>query len=710
MQTQKTSLWAKIQPLPLLALVLLINTALFFTARLGLLYFLLPDITATEHIAEAMYIGLKFDARYAVFLSLPVAFCLLVPALERRLAGVSSRVRTWLCAVEGFLFGLALIIVMLDFGFFFYLRQRFDFTAFQFLEDPLISAAMVWESYPVLAILAAFALAVAAYIFLLNALLRRHHAEQTILPALPSPKKRRMWRVGATVVALLMLFVMGYGQVSSNLFPLRWSNAYFSADNNITLLALHPIQNLYDTRRYGKAIPPSINATREAWPRMAQWLGIPPQQAELNFTRRIAPKATSKASPRPNVVIILMESLAWPRTSFAATMLTGAAKPENNHALDATPFLKELAERSLYFSNFYAPTRTTARAVFTTLSGVPDVNHSGGTTSRNPKLADQSTIFNEFRGYEKYYMIGGSASWANIRGVLQHNVASLNLLEESAWESPNVDVWGISDLALLKEAVGVLSSSPTPFITFVQTAGFHRPYTIPADNENFPPMPNPSAEALRHYGFESAEEFQSLRFSDWALRRFFDRASQEPWFDNTIFAIFGDHGLTQPSTNMSPGYLAAGLQAWHTPLLLYSPSGLIPAGVVDTPHTQLDVFPTLAALAGLDFLTNTLGRDMLDEHNAPLLRGDEAAFISADDNNRFLIKDGYVYVYGQDALYSLNAPTLENLRDALPDIHAAMRREVTDFYETSRYLLHNNGKEIIDKARKLSPEEASHAP
>lgn len=695
MQTPSSlSFWAKTQPLPLLVLVLLANTALFFMARLALLYFLLPDITATASIPQALYIGLKFDARYAVFLSLPVAFWLLIPALEQRLAVARSRVRTWLCVVEGVMFGLALIVVMLDFGFFFYLRQRLDFTAFQFLEDPLISAAMVWESYPVVAIVAAFALAVALYIFGLSHLLRAHTVK--FFPSLRC-------RIGLTLTALLILFVMGYGQISSNLFPLRWSNAYFSADNNITLLALHPMQNLYDTRRYGKAIPPDREATLQAWPRMAKWLGIAPEQAELDFTRHIKPKPSTH-STHPNVVIILMESLAWPRTSFAPPMPGG-------QKLDATPFLKELASRSLYYSHFYAPTRTTARAIFTTLSGVPDVNHSGGTTSRNPKLADQSTLFNEFRGYEKYYMIGGSASWANIRGVLQHNVEGLQLLEETAWQSPNVDVWGISDLALLKEAVGVLSASPSPFIAFVQTAGFHRPYTIPNDNEAFPSVPDPSAEALRHYGFESAEEFQSLRFSDWALRRFFDRASQEPWFNNTVFAIFGDHGLTQPSTNASPGYLAAGLQAWHTPLLLYSPGGRIAPGVVNSPHTQLDVFPTLAALAGLDFFTNTLGRDMLDESNAPLLRADDAAFISADDSNRFLVKGDYVYAYGQDALYSLTSPVLENLRDTLPDIHAAMRREVTDFYETARYLLHNNGKDVVEKARTAAsnPEE-SHAP
>ncbi len=44
------------------------------------------------------------------------------------------------------------------------------------------------------------------------------------------------------------------------------------------------------------------------------------------------------------------------------------------------------------------------------MTGIPDVNRSGGTSSRNQALVDQALMMNEFKGYSKYYMIGGSAS------------------------------------------------------------------------------------------------------------------------------------------------------------------------------------------------------------------------------------------------------------------------------------------------------------
>ena len=206
----------------------------------------------------------------------------------------------------------------------------------------------------------------------------------------------------------------------SNLFPLRWSDAYFSVNKDLTLLALNPIQNLRDSAHSMHGTPPDMDAVRRAYPGIAAWLRVPPaERNRLNLLRSFTPDRES-ADRRLNVMIIVMESLAWAKSSLAP----------NHTAIpcDATPNLAALARESALFSNFFAPTRTTSRAIFTTMTGVPDVNRSGGTSSRNPFVVDQFVLMNEFKGYEKLYMIGGSASWANIRGVLASNIDGLRLL------------------------------------------------------------------------------------------------------------------------------------------------------------------------------------------------------------------------------------------------------------------------------------------
>lgn len=676
------------QPLPDLGLFLFVNILIFFSARLALLYFLLPDIARTDHILHGLYIGLKFDARWAVFLALPLALVWAWPCAERAAAKPGPNLlRKLLVGLETFLFSLLALLYILDFGFFFYLRQRIDMSAPTYVDDPVIALNMVWESYPVIILTLLLIAVLILYGLGVRFLLCRHRSAyvgSAPASAPDAPVISRKRRAMLSLLGFVGMFLLGYGQISSNLFPLRWSNAYFSEDKAIATLAIHPAQNLYDTRRGAEAVRPDCEAALAAYPRMATWLGMTPEPItncnDISYARLYVPTTPLPPEKRPNFVIILMESMAWPKTSLAP------AYPGKDF-VEPTPFLKELAAKSRYYPNFYSPTRPTARGIFNTLTGLPDVNFAGGTSSRNPHMVDQAIVFNELEGYEKFYNIGGSASWANVRGLIQHNVGDIQLQEEGAWEAPNMDVWGVADLDLFKESVQMFSKSSKPFAAVIQTASFHRPYTIPSQRDGYELPPDPSPEQILYYGFDSAEEFQSLRFSDFSLRRFFEEAGKQPWFKNTIFAIFGDHGLYHAPTFASPAYLACSLQAWNTPLLLYAPGGQIPPGRDDAPHSQLDIFPTLASLAGIPFRNSTLGRDMLAPGN------DETSMVFIAENTlHMLVKDGYVYRNTPESLYKLDTPVLENLLEKDTERAQNMRQAMNDFYETTKFLLYNNSK------------------
>ena len=535
---QKTSFFPPfIRTLSVLFIGTLLALVLARGAMLGILW---PEVAGNpaSDILNALYIGTKFDIRMVVLGLIPIALILGIPPLERLL--VRSRgFRGLIDLLYAAVFAAATLVYIIDFGWFFYMHTRVDASLFELLGDPDIAGTMVWESYPVVWITFGLIVVTALYALFFGKTLARHEA---------TPRLGWKGRTGWSVATFAILFLLGYGQISSNLFPLRWSNAFFSVDKNISILALNPIQNLFDTVNAAQGTRPNIEATRESYPRVAAWLRVPnPDPQKLNFMRTAHGTPAERQEKPLNVVVIIMESMTWPRTSFSPN-LTGI--PE-----DTTPNLMALSKDSLYYPLFFAPTRTTARAIFTTMTGIPDVNRSGGTSSRNQALVDQALMMNEFKGYSKYYMIGGSASWANIRGFLSHNIEGLHLLEEGSWKAPNTDVWGLSDLDLFREAAAALTKSPKPFVAVIQTAGFHRPYTIPEDNAGFQ-IKQPSEAILKNYGFTGADEYNSLRFSDHSLGEFFKIARQQPWFDNTVFAIFGDHGLNDTSLNMSPGYLA----------------------------------------------------------------------------------------------------------------------------------------------------------
>ncbi|MEX5669481.1 sulfatase-like hydrolase/transferase, partial [Pseudomonas neuropathica] len=83
--------------------------------------------------------------------------------------------------------------------------------------------------------------------------------------------------------------------------------------------------------------------------------------------------------------------------------------------------------------------------------------------------------------------IGGNSGWANMNALIRQSIDGVRLFEERDWKSPVVDVWGISDLDLFKETDQILQALPKdkPFFAYVQTAGNHRPFTIPKTNDGF---------------------------------------------------------------------------------------------------------------------------------------------------------------------------------------------------------------------------------
>jgi len=365
--------------------------------------------------------------------------------------------------------------------------------------------------------------------------------------------------------------------------------------------------------------------------------------------------------------------------------------------LNPTPYFDRLAKDGVLFTNFYTPHTGTARSVFAALTGLPDVEVNK-TSTRNPLVVDQHTIINHFTDYEKLYFIGGSANWGNIRGVLQHNIRDLKMYEEGSFTRPRMDVWGIDDLSLFIEANQVLRTQDKPFFAIIQTAGNHRPYHIPQDNEGFE-LREEDQKALRTAGFIGNDEFNAFRFMDHSLGKFMEQASKEGYFDNTLFFFFGDHGITAYAGEHSPAYLThTQLSGMHTPFLIYAPK-LLPAQVIDRIGSELDVLPTAAGLAGIDYINTTLGRDLFD----PQFDDRRHAFTITHSNNSELglvSKDFYFMVFengDKPRLFALNGgATQQNLVEQQPQLAQQLRALTFGLFETSKYLLYHNKSKVTE--------------
>ncbi|ACC97934.1 Alkaline phosphatase superfamily [Elusimicrobium minutum Pei191] len=640
----------------------------FFLMRFVFLFVYRAAITAEvkTYLLQSFYIGAKFDARLAAFLALPLGLYLFIKSIFPKIPAVFNKIMASLYTV--ILTGAGLVYAG-DFGHYSYLGLRVNASLFKYLENAFISFEMVWQTYPVVW---------ASLGFILLMFLAYKYAMFFIKLGQPASndgwKKKTSW----FLILFVLTFGVCYGQI--NQYPLRWSNAYFSSNNFISNLTLNPVLNIYDTYRFAKEDSYNIEAVKKYYPIMAEYLGVDnPDINTLNFKREVKGKDLGRQF---NIVVIFMESFAWNKSSFS-----------NTGKFDTTPNAKALAEQSILFTQFYTPTSATARAVFAALSSIPDVS-SFKTSSRNPLIVNQNLIANELEGYDKFFFIGGSASWGNIRGILSHNLDGLQLYEEEDYESKRVDVWGISDWDLFIEADKVLAKQERPFFAVIQTAGYHRPYTIPPHDEGFKLEKDISYEDLVNHSFGSIEEFNSLRFSDYALGEFFRRARKSPYYKDTVFVIFGDHGLDAPkSENMPRGYVEYNLINHHVPLIIHAPA-LSKGRVVNKTASQVDIMPTVAGLIGAPYETVALGRDVLD----PKYKEKEGALVfgwSKYPPTISFVSGEYLYhdQTTQKGLYKFGAKDYnKDLAEENPELYKKMEDLSAGIYETSRYMLYNNPK------------------
>ncbi|TWC52098.1 phosphoglycerol transferase MdoB-like AlkP superfamily enzyme [Pseudomonas sp. SJZ080] len=628
-------------------------------------------------VLETLGIGFRFDLRLAILVMLPLALLAWIPRWNllgsRLLRGLA---RVYLAVAIGAL----LLIYIVDFGHYAYLGVRINATVLRFIEDAQISRDMVWQTYPVIWIslgwLATVALVTLALVRLERVTLDRPRKAIHPLSA--------TWG-GALMVVLVLLGILGRVENMNleNPVPLRWSDAFFSGNNQIAALGLNPVIFLYDTVKVGQSHYDEAQV-REHYEVIAKYLGVDqPDPHTLNFVRHQAPQPYKISNSRPpNVMFVMLESLG--------TSAVGAY----GNPINPTPNIDRLATQSWFFEHFYVPVTGTAKTVWASISGVPDVTRQE-TATRNPLITKQHTLINAFTGYEKIYTIGGNSGWANMNALIRQSIDGVRLLEERDWESPVVDVWGISDLDLFKETDKILQALPKdkPFFAYVQTAGNHRPFTIPKSNDGFE-VKHPTLAEVQAAGSRSVEQYNAVRLLDFNIGRLMEIAKEGGYYDNTIFVLFGDHNTRIAQIPfLAPAYEQLGLESNAVPMIIHAP-GLLGTRTVKEAVGLVDLLPTVAGMAGLEFRNSGMGRDIQQpapegERVVPLVLREGTFPLIAGVTQHYMVQmqhDG-----SSPTLHDLASPTpLDNVAPQNPEEFKRLVQLTRGLHETSRLMLYQN--------------------
>ena len=289
-----------------------------------------------------------------------------------------------------------------------------------------------------------------------------------------------------------------------------------------------------------------------------------------------------------NVVLITVESLS-------AEFLKHYGNPNN-----ITPFLDQLAEESLFFTNLYSTGNRTVRGLeAVTLSLPPTPGESVVKRKDNKDKFSIGSVFNS-KGYTSKFLYGGDAYFDNMQDFFGGN--GYAIVDKSSLKPNEIsfsNIWGVCDEDMAKKAIQVMNEEAKtgkPFFNHWMTVSNHRPFTYPEGKISIP------SDAKSREG--------GVMYTDYALKQFFEMAKKQSWFKNTVFVIVADHCASSSGKTELP------MDKYRIPAFVYAP-GFIQPQKYDKLVSQIDVMPTVLGLLNFDYQSKFFGQDVLKSDYVP---------------------------------------------------------------------------------------------
>ena len=319
-------------------------------------------------------------------------------------------------------------------------------------------------------------------------------------------------------------------------------------------------------------------------------------EAQKYYTPLHQPKPGIQMNKK-NVVVIIIESFGKEYIGSLNKDLDGG------HYKGYTPFMDSLLTKSLTFEYTFANGRKSIDAMPSTLSSIPMMVEPFFLTPAS--MNDLTGLAGELKqkGYYTAFFHGaqngsmGFEAFARATGYEKYfGRTEYNADPKGGGDADFDGMWAVWDEPYLQHMERTISNFKQPFLATVFTASSHHPFAVPEQYKNT-------------YKEEGGQPIHKcVRYTDMALRKFFESASKEPWYNNTIFVLCADH----TNQNTHPFYKTdQGL--YSIPIVLFTPDGSLAPGIQkDVIAQQIDVMPTVLGLLGYDKPYVAFGCDLLN--------------------------------------------------------------------------------------------------
>ena len=607
---------------------LMLAYVVYFLARILFLvinysYFSL-DMTYS-HLLELLMGGLVFDTS-AILITNSLYIVLMLLPWHGKETATYQQVCRWLFVIIN---SLALFLNLCDAVYFRYTMRRTTTTIFsEFSNEGNLGSIFFTEMFNHFYLVFIFGAAVWAlnYLYYTTRLRQRHYV---------------WWQYDIAMLLSLLLFipfgVAGIrGGFTTAVRPITISNANQYADHPVeAALVLNTPFSLY--RTIGKDVFVVPNYFKK-------------EDLEMLYSPIHKPNITRDSSMiKKNVVILIVESFGREYIGALNRSL------ENGLYKGYTPFVDSLITRSVTFSHSYCNGRKSIDGMPSILSSIPMFVEPFFLTPASMNQVSGIARLLDDEGYQTAFFHGaqrgsmGFQAFANATGF-QDYYGREDFNADARFGSDNDfdGTWAIWDEPFLQYYAAKMSEMKEPFMTAVFTASSHHPYAVPEKYKSTFPE-------------EGIIIHKCIRYTDMAIGKFFEKASHEPWFNNTIFVLTSDH------TNLSDHeYYQTDLGGFCSPIIFYEPgSGARIPEIQDKIAQQIDILPTLMGMLHYPKPYFAFGIDLFNT------KAEETWAINYLNGIYQYVKKGHVLQFdGEKAIgmYALTDSLMQNnLNGKVPD-------------------------------------------
>lgn len=573
-----------------------------------------PDVTSA-HLFNLMRGGIQFDLAALLYVNVLYVFLQIIP-FRFRLNAVYQKVLKWIYLITN---SIVIIMNCADIPFFRFTNRRTTSTIFGEFENEGNLFAIITRSLFEYWYVTLFALLL---IFLLYKLYQTP-APQQKHSYLNWKRQTAYYLVHTGIMVLIAYFIVigirgGFGKYTR---PITLSNAnqYVNKSNETAIVLNTPFSIIRTINKEVYKNPNYFSSDAEM---------------EQVFSPVHNTKPAEAFKPL-NVVVLILESFGKEYTGFFNKDL------DNGTYKGYTPFLDSLLAEGLTFDYSYGNGRKSIDGMPSVLSSIPmfiepfvltpyAVNEITGVASLLKDKGYYTAFFhgapNNSMGFQAY---AKSAGFDNYLGMNEYP-------DNNAFDG----TWAIWDEEFLQFYADEMGKMPQPFVTSVFTASSHHPFKIPEKYDGKFPEGNLPIH-------------KCVGYSDYALKRFFEKMSQYDWFSNTLFVITADH------TNQSDHDIyKTDVGVYSVPILFYQPGSEL-KGRLSLPVQQIDILPSIMSYLNYDKPYIAFGQDVFSTNvEDKYVVNYNNQFYQLFDDNYFLQFDGEqtkaIYAYKEDVMLTNN--------------------------------------------------------